>query len=45
MQLAISQVLGMELFRFVVAVEPLASTSAEELVERLAPVLQHHLRG
>jgi AcrR family transcriptional regulator len=45
MQLAISQVLGMELFRFAVGVEPLASTPADELVERLAPVLQHHLRG
>lgn len=45
MQLAISHVLGMELFRFVVGVEPLASTPADELVERLAPVLQHHLHG
>jgi AcrR family transcriptional regulator len=45
MQLAISHVLGMELFRFAVGVEPLASTPADELVERLAPVLQHHLRG
>ncbi len=45
MQLAIAQVIGMELFRYVIAVEPLASTSAEDLVDLLAPVLQHHLRG
>ena len=45
LQLAVSHVLGMLLFRFVVRVEPLASTPAEELIERLAPVLQHHLRG
>jgi AcrR family transcriptional regulator len=45
LQLAVSHVLGMLLFRFVVRVEPLASTPAEELIERLAPALQHHLRG
>jgi len=45
LQFAISQALGMELFRYVVKVEPLASTPAEELIQRLAPVLQHHLRG
>lgn len=45
MQLAVSQVVGMELFRYVVEVEPLASTPADELVDRLAPVLQQHLRG
>lgn len=45
LQLALSQVVGMEMFRHVVVVEPLASTSPDELVRRLAPVLQHHLRG
>ena len=45
LQLALSQVIGMEVFRHVVVVEPLASTSPDELVRRLAPVLQHHLRG
>ncbi len=45
LQLALSQVIGMEMFRHVVVVEPLASTSPDELVRRLAPVLQHHLRG
>lgn len=45
LQLAVSHVLGMMLFRFVVRVEPLASTPAEELIQRLGPVLQHHLRG
>lgn len=44
-ELAISQVIGMELFRYVLRVEPLASTSADELVARLGPVLQQHLRG
>ena len=45
LQLAMSHVLGMLLFRFVVRVEPLASTPAEELIQRIGPVLQHHLRG
>lgn len=44
-ELAISQVIGMELFRYVIGVQPLASTPAEELVARLGPVLQQHLRG
>lgn len=45
LQLAVSHVLGMLLFRFVVRVEPLASTPPEELIQRLGPVLQQHLRG
>jgi AcrR family transcriptional regulator len=45
LQLAVSHVLGTLLFRFVVRVEPLASTPAEELIQRIGPVLQHHLRG
>jgi hypothetical protein len=45
LQLAISHVLGMLIFRFVIRVEPLASTPPEELIQRIGPVLQHHLRG
>ena len=45
LQLAMSHVVGMLLFRFVVRVEPLASTPAEELIQRIGPVLQHYLRG
>lgn len=44
-ELAISQLIGMEMFRHAVRVEPLASTPPDELVARLGPVLQHHLRG
>jgi AcrR family transcriptional regulator len=40
-----TQVVGLLMTRHVVGVEPLASLSAEDLAELLAPVLQHWLTG
>jgi hypothetical protein len=42
-ELAVSQMLGLAVIRYVIAMEPLASLPADELVDRLAPVLQQHL--
>ena len=42
-ELAVSQMLGLAVVRYVIAMEPLASLPADELVDRLAPVLQQHL--
>ncbi len=44
-ELAVSQMLGVAVVRYVIAMEPLASLPADELVDRLAPVLQQHLVG
>ncbi|WP_181767778.1 TetR family transcriptional regulator [Streptomyces albidus (ex Kaewkla and Franco 2022)] len=44
-ELAMSQLVGMALLRYVVKVEPLASLPPEELTGRLAPVVQRHLTG
>jgi AcrR family transcriptional regulator len=41
--LAASQVVGLMVTRYVLAIEPIASASVEELVARLGPVLQWHL--
>lgn len=43
--LAASQVAGVLVMRYLVHVEPLASMPVEQLVERIGPVLQHHLTG
>lgn len=43
--LAAAQLLGVALLRYVIGVEPLASTDAATLAERLAPALQRHLDG
>ena len=40
-----SQLIGILLYRHVLHVEPVASMSREELVERAAPALQRHLTG
>ncbi|WP_394813007.1 TetR/AcrR family transcriptional regulator [Streptomyces boetiae] len=44
-ELAAAQLVGVALLRYVLRVEPLAAIPAEELVRRLAPVVQHHLTG
>ncbi|MGW7354444.1 TetR/AcrR family transcriptional regulator [Streptomyces sp. NPDC054784] len=44
-QLAVAQLVGTAMLRYVIKVEPLASADPEELVARLAPVVQHHLTG
>jgi AcrR family transcriptional regulator len=43
--LAASQVVGLIIARYVLAIEPLASASVDELVERVGPVIQWHLVG
>jgi AcrR family transcriptional regulator len=43
--LAVSQLVGLGLFRYVFAVEPLASAPSGQVVEWIAPVLQRYLTG
>ncbi|OPC82340.1 hypothetical protein B4N89_16615 [Embleya scabrispora] len=43
--LCVSQILGVALTRYVVCLEPIASTPGAELVRRLGPILQRHLNG
>jgi AcrR family transcriptional regulator len=43
--LAASQVVGLILARYVIELDPLAGASPAELVDRVAPVIQHHLFG
>ena len=45
MQLVASQLFGLVVLRYVLAVEPLASAPAEELVATYAPTLQRYLVG
>ncbi len=40
-----SQLIGLMLYRHILHVEPVASMSRDELVERAAPALQRHLTG
>ena len=41
--LAVSQMLGVALLRYVMGLEPMASATPEQLVEQLAPTLQRYL--
>ncbi len=41
--LAASQMIGIAVLRYVVRVEPLASSDIDTIVQRVAPVLEHHL--
>jgi AcrR family transcriptional regulator len=43
--LAVSQLLGIALTRYVLCLEPIASTPRERIEARIAPVLQRHLDG
>jgi len=43
--LAASQMAGLVMLRYVLRIEPLASTAAEDLVGHLAPTLQRYLVG
>ena len=43
--LVVSQVIGLIVTRYVIAVPAMASLPAEELVARMGPVLQHYLTG
>lgn len=40
-----SQLMGIALLRYIVAVEPMASATEEEIVRLVAPVVQHYLDG
>ncbi|MFF1407918.1 TetR family transcriptional regulator [Streptomyces sp. NPDC058294] len=42
-ELAAAQLVGTAMMRYVIRLEPLASADLEQLVARLAPVVQHHL--
>ncbi|MCI3932237.1 TetR/AcrR family transcriptional regulator [Streptomyces sp. AN091965] len=44
-ELAAAQLVGVAMLRYVIQVEPLASADLEELVARVAPVVQGHLTG
>ncbi|WP_338699015.1 TetR family transcriptional regulator [Streptomyces sp. Q6] len=43
--LAAAQLVGTAMLRYVIKVEPLASAGAEDLIARIAPVVQGHLTG
>ncbi|MFD0419992.1 TetR family transcriptional regulator [Streptomyces sp. NPDC127108] len=43
--LAAAQLVGTAMLRYVIQVEPLASADVEQIVARLAPVVQGHLTG
>ncbi|MFC1407895.1 TetR family transcriptional regulator [Streptacidiphilus sp. N1-12] len=44
-ELALSQIIGLAMARYVIAVEPVASAPADELVPLLGPTLQRYLIG
>ncbi|MFF0161966.1 TetR family transcriptional regulator [Streptomyces sp. NPDC005263] len=44
-ELAAAQLVGMAILRYVIKVEPLASADVEQIVARVAPVVQGHLTG
>ncbi|QEV19466.1 TetR/AcrR family transcriptional regulator [Streptomyces alboniger] len=44
-ELAAAQLVGIAMLRYVIKVEPLASADMEQIVARVAPVVQGHLTG
>ncbi|MGP4049244.1 TetR/AcrR family transcriptional regulator [Streptomyces sp. 2A115] len=42
-ELAAAQLVGIAMLRYVIKVEPLASTNPEQIIARVAPVIQGHL--
>lgn len=44
-ELAAAQLVGIAMIRYVIKVEPLASADPEDIVRRVAPVVQGHLTG
>ncbi|MHB9859950.1 TetR/AcrR family transcriptional regulator [Streptomyces sp. YIM S03343] len=44
-ELAAAQLVGCAMLRYVIKVEPLASVDPEEIIARVAPVVQQHLTG
>ncbi|MFF1815901.1 TetR family transcriptional regulator [Kribbella sp. NPDC058245] len=43
--LVATQLIGMAMVRYLIELEPVASADLQTLIDRLAPVLQHHLTG
>jgi len=43
--LVASQLMGLAMVRYLIELEPAASADLQTLIDRLAPVLQHHLTG
>lgn len=44
-ELAMTQIAGMAVLRYAIGIEPLASLPFDEVVDRVAPAIQHHLLG
>ncbi|MGM7445202.1 TetR/AcrR family transcriptional regulator, partial [Streptomyces tunisiensis] len=44
-ELAAAQLVGIAMIRYVIRIEPLASADPEDIVRRVAPVVQGHLTG
>ncbi|QFQ99576.1 TetR/AcrR family transcriptional regulator [Streptomyces phaeolivaceus] len=44
-ELAAAQLVGIAMLRYVIKVEPLASADPEQIIKRVAPVVQAHLTG
>ncbi|MFS4097100.1 TetR family transcriptional regulator [Streptomyces sp. AF1A] len=44
-ELAAAQLVGTAIMRYVIRLEPVASADPEEIIARLAPVVQNHLTG
>lgn len=42
-ELAAAQLVGIAMLRYVIKVEPLASADAEQIIQRVSPVIQSHL--
>ncbi|MEV7003375.1 TetR family transcriptional regulator [Streptomyces sp. NPDC093982] len=44
-ELAAAQLVGVAMMRYVIKIEPIASVDAEQIIARVAPVVQGHLTG
>lgn len=44
-ELAAAQLVGVAMMRYVIKIEPIASVDVEEIIARVAPVVQGHLTG
>jgi hypothetical protein len=44
-ELAAAQLVGCAILRYVIKAEPLASADVEQIIARVAPVVQGHLTG
>ena len=44
-ELAAAQLVGVAMMRYVIKLEPLASADVEQIIVRVAPVVQGHLTG